>query len=126
MASSEKRILICDDDPMIRKLLNKFLDMLGCEVVGQGANGSEAVALYNKTKPDLTLMDIDMPDINGVTSLNEILNIDSNARVIMLSALDDTSVAESCINKGAIDYIQKGISPDNLYKALEGIVAKEI
>jgi len=112
------RVLICDDDPLMRKLLGKLLAMMGCEIVGEGHDGNEGIQLFKEHKPDLTLMDINMPGKNGVDALNEIIKADSYASVVMLSAMDDTTVAESCLHSGAVGYIKKGTDMGALQAAL--------
>ena len=118
MASSPKRVLICDDDRIIRALLKTLLESLSCELVGECANGSDAINLYATTKPDLTLMDIQMPDVSGLEAITEIFKIDKTAKIVMISAMNDTVVAEACMQKGAIGYIQKGFGPDEIYAEL--------
>ncbi|MBT4891082.1 MAG: response regulator [Rhodospirillales bacterium] len=118
MESTPKRVLICDDDPMILALLKVQLESLSCELVGECVNGGDAIKLYATAKPDLTLMDISMPDVSGIEAIVEILKIDSAAKVVMISALNDTVVAEACMQKGATGYIQKGLGPEAMRAAL--------
>lgn len=115
------RVLIVDDDILIRALLVSLLKKLGVEIVGEAANGREAIVAYSNLNPDLTLLDIQMPIKNGVDTLREIKRIDRHAEVVMLTANDDTAVAESCINSGARTYIKKGVGPDELLPALQSV-----
>lgn len=114
-----KQVLICDDDPLMRKLLGKLIIMMGCEIAGEGEDGKEGIALFKANNPDLTLMDINMPGKNGVDALREIIKADPGARVVMLTAVDDTVVAESCLHEGAAGYIQKGTDMGALQTALQ-------
>ncbi|NQV44923.1 MAG: response regulator [Rhodospirillales bacterium] len=123
MTTTAKRVLVCDDDPLMRKLLSRLLTMMGCDVVGEAEDGNEGVALFRENGPDLTLMDINMPGKNGVDALNEIIKMNAHASVVMLSAMDDTVVAESCLHKGAIGYIQKGTDMGALQIALKEYIA---
>jgi two-component system chemotaxis response regulator CheY len=115
------RVLIVDDDILIRALLASILKELGVEIVGEAANGREAIVAFSNLSPDLTLLDIQMPIKNGFDTLREIKRIDDNAEVVMLTANDDTVVAESCINAGARSYIKKGLGPDKLMPVLQSI-----
>ncbi len=118
MSATKKRVLICDDDPLMRKLLNRLLSSIGCDVVGEAEDGDGGVRLFKELKPDLTLMDISMPGKNGVDALAGIMKANSEAVVVMLSAMDDTTVAESCLHKGALGYIKKGTDMGELQAAL--------
>ncbi len=122
MTSKAKRILICDDDPLMRKLLGKLLGAMGCDVVGEAEDGDEGVKLFKTHRPDLTLMDINMPGKNGVDALGEIMKANAFAAVVMLSAMDDTVIAESCLHKGAVGYVQKGTDMGALQAALQEYV----
>ncbi len=123
MPSKARRVLICDDDPLMRKLLGKLLGMMGCEVVGEGEDGNEGVKLFKQHQPDLTLMDINMPGKNGVDALGEIMKTNAYTAVVMLSAMEDTVIAESCLHKGAVGYIRKGTDMAALQLALQEYVA---
>ena len=100
-------------------VLKMVLEAIGCEVVAQAGDGKEAFVQFKETTPDLTLLDIEMPVKNGVDALSDIRNIDSSARVVMLTANDNTNVAEACIANGAADYIRKGQTPEELMALLQ-------
>ena len=121
MSDTQKscRILIVDDEPMMRAVLKMVLEAIGCEDVAQAGDGKEAFVQFKETTPDLTLLDIEMPVKNGVDALSDIRNIDSSARVVMLTANDNTNVAEACIANGAADYIRKGQTPEELMALLQ-------
>ena len=114
------RVLLVDDDQLIRKMLAALLSTLGAEVVGEAENGKQAVLFQSKLNPDVTFLDIQMPVKNGFDALREIKRQDAHADVIMLTASDDTVIAESCINAGARSYIKKGES----FEALGPVVEK--
>lgn len=113
------RVLICDDDEDIRKLLQKLLQSLNCQVIAICQDGNDGVKQFADTRPDLVLMDIRMPGKNGIDALREIIKLDSQAKVIMLSAMDDTVVAESSIHSGASGYIHKGLAVGELLEELD-------
>lgn len=114
-----KKVLICDDDPLMRKLLGKLISVMGCEVVGVGEDGNEGISLFKEHLPEVMFLDINMPGKNGVDALREIMKTDPNATVVMLTAMDDTVVAESCLHQGAAGYIQKGADMGALQSALQ-------
>lgn len=101
------RILIVDDALFMRGVLKKILEEHGYQVVGEGKNGVEAIEKYNALKPDLVTMDITMPDMTGVAALKEIRAIDSQAKVVMCSAIGQKAVVLEAIQNGAMDFIVK-------------------
>jgi two-component system, chemotaxis family, chemotaxis protein CheY len=111
-------VLIVDDEPMMRTVLKMVLEGIGATVVGEASNGNEAVEKYGEVSPTLTLLDIEMPIKNGFDALSEIKKIDGDARVIMLTGNDNTSIAEACFANGANDYILKGQTPEELMEVL--------
>jgi two-component system, chemotaxis family, chemotaxis protein CheY len=111
-------VLIVDDEPMMRAVLKLVLESLGANVVGEAQDGKEAIERFQEVSPALTFLDIEMPVKNGFDALKEIMRIDANARVIMLTGNDNTSIAEACIAGGAADYIRKGQTPEQLMAEL--------
>jgi two-component system chemotaxis response regulator CheY len=112
------RVLIVDDAAFMRKVLGDALTGGGHEIVGECANGDEAVQLFQELRPDVVTLDITMPDKDGMAALKEILGVDPGARVIMCSALgQETKVLES-IKAGAKDFVVKPFEPDRLLDAV--------
>ena len=105
------RVLVVDDAAFMRKMVSDALVKAGHEVVGEAANGVEAVASYQALKPELTTLDITMPEKDGMTALGEIMSLDPSARVIMCSALRQKSKVLESIKLGARDYIVKPFNP---------------
>ena len=102
-----KRVLIVDDALIMRKRIKEIAEQAGWEVAGEATNGEEAVALYRQMSPDLVTLDIVMPKMDGVTALKEVMAADPNARVVMVSAVDQREKLTECIATGAIDFIVK-------------------
>ena len=100
---------------------SKLLAKHGYDIV-MAENGAEAVRVYRKSRPDVVLMDITMPRKNGLEALSEILSLDPRAQVIMLTALDQKSVAATAIMFGAKDFLAKPVHPNLLIKALEKVL----
>ena len=113
------RVFIVDDDELIRVLLKSLLNLMGVEVAGEAADGKQAVSQYPTLKPDVTLLDVEMPVKNGFDTLKEIKKLDAGAEIIMLTANDNTAIAESCIHAGARSYIKKGLAPEMLQSTLQ-------
>lgn len=100
-------VLIADDESHIRILLRKVMESMGCQIVGEAANGSEAVELFRKTQPMLTLLDINMPVMTGKEALSLIIREFPSAIVIMLSSLSAMDIVKDCLELGATNYIRK-------------------
>jgi two-component system chemotaxis response regulator CheY len=117
-----KRILIVDDAEFIRLTLKKMLEANGFEVVGQAADGVDAVAKYKLFKPDLVTMDITMPKMDGLEALAEIMSYDSNAKVVMLSALGQENIVKRTIVFGAKTFIVKPFKEEHVVKTLNTVL----
>jgi two-component system, chemotaxis family, chemotaxis protein CheY len=102
-----KRLLVVDDALFMRKLICGVAAEAGWDVVGEAANGREAVALYEQLRPDLVTMDLVMPEMGGLEALREIRARDPGARVVVVTALDQKQSLMDSIREGAIDFIVK-------------------
>jgi two-component system chemotaxis response regulator CheY len=117
------RVLVVDDAAFMRKVLGDALASGGHEVVGQAANGTEAVERFQELRPELTTLDITMPEKDGLAALAEIMAIDPAARVVMCSALgQETKVLES-IKLGAKDFVVKPFQPPRVLEAISKALA---
>jgi chemotaxis receptor (MCP) glutamine deamidase CheD/CheY-like chemotaxis protein len=112
------QVMITDDSLFMRNKLARLLARHDYETI-QASDGVEAVRLYREARPDVVLMDITMPRKNGLEALADILKFDPRARVIMLTALDQKSVAATAILTGAKDFLAKPVRPERLLLALE-------
>ena len=109
-----KRILIVDDAAFMRMMLKDILTKNGYEVCGEAANGKEAIEKYKECKPDLTTLDITMPEMDGITALGEIRAVDPEAVCIMCSAMGQQAMVIDAIHKGAKDFIVKPFQADRV------------
>ncbi len=116
------RILIVDDAEFLRVRISKMLVGEGFEVI-EADNGSKAVASYQTAKPDLVLMDVTMPVMDGLTALKHIRTNDPKARVIMLTALGQESVVLEAIKSGARDFIVKPFERERVLSAINKLLA---
>lgn len=103
------RILIVDDSSVMRKNLYSIFTSNGHEVVGEAADGRQAILLYSELKPDLVTMDITMPKMTGVEVVKHIIDRDSSAKIIMISALNQKQMVFQALENGAKHYIIKPI-----------------
>jgi two-component system chemotaxis response regulator CheY len=117
------RVLITDDALFMRTTLKNMLTKNGYEVVGEAANGREAVELYEQIRPDVVTMDITMPEMDGITAVKEIRKIDSGANIIMCSAMGQKNMVLEAITAGAKDFIVKPFQPDKVIESIQKLVA---
>ena len=107
MAMGAKRVLIVDDALIMRKRIKEIAEEAGWQVAGEARDGEEAVVLYQQEKPDLVTLDIVMPKLDGVSALQQMMQDDPQARVVMVSAVNQKEKLAECIQAGAIDFIVK-------------------
>lgn len=112
------KVMIVDDSTFIRNRLEKLLTERGYETV-VAKDGQQAVDAYPVSKPDVVLMDITMPEMNGMDALAKIRLLDPEARVIILTALDQRLVAVRAIHMGAKDFLVKPVLPGKLLSSLQ-------
>ena len=117
-----KNILICDDAAFMRMMIKDILSKNGYNVVGEAENGVKAVEKYDETKPDLVLMDITMPEMDGINALKKIKEKDPNASVIMCSAMGQQAMVIESIQSGARDFIVKPFQADRVLEAVKKVV----
>lgn len=115
-------ILICDDAAFMRMMIKDILTKNGYNVVGEAENGAKAVEKYQETKPDLVLMDITMPEMDGIQALKKIKSMDPNASVVMCSAMGQQAMVIESIQSGARDFIVKPFQPDRVLEAVKKAV----
>jgi len=108
----KKRALLVDDSPYILKTLAAILERHGCLVAGQATNGLEAVRLYRELKPDFVTLDLVMPQMGGIQTLQLLKRIDDKAKVVIVSSIADQSKIVECVRMGAIHYILKPFEED--------------
>lgn len=114
-----KNILICDDAAFMRMMIKDILTKNGYNIVGEAENGQKAVEKYNETKPDLVMMDITMPEMDGIQALKAIKATDSGANIIMCSAMGQQAMVIESIQSGARDFIVKPFQPDRVLEAVK-------
>lgn len=113
------RVILADDEIFVRAFMKKVMMGMKCEIVGEAKNGQEAVDLFREKKPDLLLLDINMPVKTGEEALREISREFPEAFVIMLTSLTDMESVENCLNFGAANYIRKDTPVGEMKKIIK-------
>ena len=117
-----KNILICDDAAFMRMMIKDILTKNGYGIAGEAENGVVAIDKYNETKPDLVLMDITMPEMDGIQAHKKIRENDPSALVIMCSAMGQQAMVIEAIQSGAKDFIVKPFQADRVLEAVKKVV----
>ncbi len=118
----EGKILIVDDAAFMRMMIKDTLKKNGYENIIEASDGELAVQMFKAEKPDLVIMDITMPNKNGLEALKEIKIIDTNAKIVMCSAMGQESMVVEAIRNGAKDFIVKPFKADRVLKTVQGIL----
>ncbi|MDP4029125.1 MAG: response regulator [Gallionella sp.] len=118
MEKRKARVLIADDEPHIRSLISLIVTSLGAEVVGEATDGEQALSMYKQFSPDMVLLDINMPKVDGISVLKKIMAINNRTLVVMLTSLNALETVKDCIDSGAYNYILKNMTAEELRKAI--------
>lgn len=118
------RIMIVDDAAFMRMMLRDILTKGGYEVVGEAENGLKAIEKYKEVSPDLVLMDITMPELDGIGAVKQIKAVDPNAKIIMCSAMGQQAMVLESIQAGARDFIVKPFQADRIIDAIGKCVGR--
>jgi two-component system chemotaxis response regulator CheY len=121
--SARPTVLLCDDSRALRMLTAQQLDACGYELAGEADNGVRAVEQYLALKPNVVLLDLVMPKVDGKAALKRILELDPQARVVVLSSLGAQNDIEQCLKIGAKSYLQKPIDRETLARVLGEVTA---
>ena len=116
------KIMLVDDAAFMRMMIKDILTKNGYEVAGEAENGAKAVEKYNELKPDLVLMDITMPEMDGIQALKKIKEVDGGALVIMCSAMGQQAMVIESIQSGAKDFIVKPFQADRVIEAVKKVI----
>jgi len=119
-----KRILIAEDCPVMVRLLHGFLETGDVHVVAVADNGADAVQLYKRTKPDLVIMDLYMPKMNGLMATKLIVDFDPDAKIIICSVELDRQIIMKAMKLGAIDFIAKPVQTNRLLQVVKELLSK--
>lgn len=117
------RLLIADDHTLFRRSLRSLLEANGFEVAGEADDGAEALDMARRVKPEIVLMDLDMPGLGGIEATRRLLAEQPEVRVVVLTGSYDEELLLEAIDAGAQGYLLKTLEPDKLYEMLVGVVA---
>lgn len=117
-----KGILIVDDVAFMRMMLKDVLTKNGFEVIGEAENGAVAIEKYKELAPRLVIMDITMPEVDGIQAVREIKKIDPNAKIVMCSAMGQQAMVIESIQAGALDFIVKPFQPERVIEAVNKVL----
>ncbi|MGI6778767.1 MAG: response regulator [Acetivibrionales bacterium] len=117
-----KTVLIVDDAAFMRMMIKDILTKNGYEVVGEAENGARAVEKYKELVPDLVIMDITMPEVDGIQAVKEIKKINSDSMIIMCSAMGQQAMVIESIQAGARDFIVKPFQAERVLEAVKKVI----
>jgi two-component system chemotaxis response regulator CheY len=120
--SFDGKILLADDEAHIRKFIGLLLRQLGSPTIIEAVNGAQAVELYQRERPDLVLLDVNMPEMDGLQALEKLRALDPDCAVIMLTSLTTRQVIERAAELGAVNYIRKDTPKDEILATLRQII----
>lgn len=116
------RVMIVDDSAIIRQMITKYLSDLNIEIVGTAGDGVQAIQLFKELKPDVVTLDITMPKIDGLTVLEEMMKLDTGAKIIVITALTDKATGMKAIKSGAKGFLSKPFTPEKLKSSFERLI----
>jgi CheY-like chemotaxis protein len=120
--STTGKVLIVDDEAHVRKFVGLIVKRLGATSILEAENGEQAVELFEAEQPDLTLLDVNMPRMDGVETLRHIMSVRPDALVVMLTSLANRQTVEECSVLGATDYLRKDLPRAEMEAALQRII----
>ena len=119
MSQNNIKILVCDDSILARKSMSAMLNSFGYENITEVSNGEDAVNKYKEEKPDIVFLDIVMPVKDGITATKEIMEVNPEAKIIVISSVGTQTHLREVIKAGAKDFIQKPVDADLLKQVLD-------
>ncbi len=121
-----RTILVVDDAIIIREMIKDAITEAGWQVIGEAQNGQEAIDKYIELRPDVVTLDMVMPDHDGLFALKGILQYDSHARVLVVSALEQKQTLKEAFKLGATDFVVKPFDCEHVIKAIDAMKPVEV
>lgn len=115
-------ILLVDDAAFMRMMIKDILSKNGYEILGEAENGAKAIEKYKELNPDLVIMDITMPEVDGIQAVKAIKEINPDAKIIMCSAMGQQAMVIEAIQAGAKDFIVKPFQADRVLEAVKKVL----
>ena len=119
------RYLVVDDSVFARKNIIKMLEQFGGELAGEAGDGCTAITEYDRAKPDIVLMDITMPQMEGIEAAEKIIRQHPDARVVMVSSVGYQENIVAALQKGAKHFVQKPVKPEVLYEVIKYVMGED-
>jgi len=120
------RYLVVDDSVFARRNLTKMIESFGGEVAGEAGDGCTAITEYDRSLPDIVLMDITMPQMEGIEAADRIVRQHPDARVVMVSSVGYQENIIAALQKGARHFVQKPVKPEVLYEVIKYVMGEDI
>jgi two-component system chemotaxis response regulator CheY len=120
-----KTAMVVDDVAFVRKTLTEILTAAHYQVVAEAADGQQAIEMYVKHRPDIVTMDVVMPNMSGIDAMRRIIQVDREAKVVIISAMGQESLIMEAINVGAKDYLLKPFTAEDVLKTVERALVGE-
>ncbi len=117
-----KKVLIVDDASVARLMIKKILTQNDFTIIGEATNGKDALVKYKELKPDIVTMDMIMPEADGIQATKDIIAFDENAKVVIVSGIDQKEMLAQAINAGASSYIVKPFESDRVISTLNEVL----
>jgi two-component system chemotaxis response regulator CheY len=119
------RYLIVDDSVFARKNLARMIESFGGQVAGEAGDGCTAITEYDRTNPDIVLMDITMPQMEGIEAAERIVRAHPNARIVMVSSVGYQDNIVAALQRGARHFVQKPVKPEVLYEVIKYVLGED-
>jgi two-component system chemotaxis response regulator CheY len=119
------RYLIVDDSVFARKNLARIIESFGGEIAGEAGDGLTAISEYDRSKPDIVLMDITMPQMEGIEAAEKIVQQNPDARIVMVSSVGYQENIVAALQRGARHFVQKPVKPDVLYEVIKYVLGED-
>jgi two-component system chemotaxis response regulator CheY len=119
-----KTLLVADDALIIRQIIKDMAASAGWTIIGEATNGQEAVERYRQLRPDAVILDLVMPEHDGLYALRGIMEFDPEAKVLVVSALEQRGVLKEAFKSGAADFVSKPFDKENLQATLAQLVSE--
>src|SRR5689334_17796165 len=119
------RYLVVDDSVFARKNVAKMVESFGGEIVGEAGDGCTAITEYDRTMPDMVLMDITMPQMEGIEAAERIVRSHPDARIVMVSSVGYQENIVAALQKGARHFVQKPVKPEVLYEVIKYVLGED-
>jgi len=117
------KVMIVDDSTIIRKLISKYIDEFNIEIVAEASDGKLAIEMFKKHNPDIVTMDIIMPELDGLTVIDQMKKLNENVKIVAITALNDKSTGIEAIKRGAKSFVLKPFSAEKIKETFSKLLA---